>query len=228
MTTSPVFCAIDIADPDAALKLARQVAPHVGGLKLGLEFFVANGPDGVRRFSELGLPIFLDLKLHDIPNTVAASVRAAVTLDIAFLTVHAGGGAEMLRRAAEAAAGRIKLLGVTVLTSMDEEDLLETGQILPLSGQVARLGKLALRSGLDGLVCSPLEIAALRLVGGIGPILMVPGIRSAGADVQDQKRTQTPAEAMRAGATYLVIGRPITGAADPAAAAIEIAEGLVA
>ncbi len=228
MAGSPIFCAIDLADVDAAYAVASQVAPYVGGLKIGLEFFVANGPVGVQRLARLGLPLFLDLKLHDIPNTVAAAVRSAAALNVTFLTIHISGGREMMRRAVEAADGKVKLLGVTVLTSLDEDDLTATGQALPLSGQVARLGKLGLEYGLDGLVCSPHEVPALRLTGGSAPILMVPGIRPADTHTQDQKRTMSPASAISTGATYVVIGRPITQAADPAAAARAINESLAA
>jgi orotidine-5'-phosphate decarboxylase len=224
--TSPVFCPIDVPDLAAAQDMSRKVAPHVGGLKLGLEFFVANGPSGVREIAKLGKPIFLDLKLHDIPNTVAGAVRSAAELGIEYLTIHTSGGPAMLKAAAEAAAGRVKLLGVSVLTSLDDADLVVVGQQGPVATQVGRLAKLAQECGLDGLICSPVEIALVRMCCGTGFTLMVPGIRPPGSDAGDQKRVMTPAEAMKAGADWLVIGRPITAAPDPAEAARAINAGL--
>lgn len=232
---NPVFCAIDTPDIAVALGLAPQVAPHVGGLKLGLEFFNANGPDGVRAITALGKPLFLDLKLHDIPNTVAGGIRSATALAPAFITIHASGGRAMMRAAADAATEaadkhgvtRPRLLGVTVLTSMDDEDLAAVGQDADVSNQVGRLAALAQESGLDGLICAPQEIARLRALCGPDFTLMVPGIRPAGADRGDQKRVMTPAEAMALGADHLVIGRPITRAADPAQAARDIEADLL-
>lgn len=230
MPANPVFCAIDRPDLDGALTLARAVAPHVGGVKLGLEFFAAQGPRGVAAVVALGLPVFLDLKLHDIPNTVAGAVREVGRLGVTMLTLHAAGGREMLEAATAAAAGaptRLALLGVTVLTSLDEADLQATGVAAQPAEQVLRLGRLALDAGLPGLVCSPLEIATLRDAFGGRPRLVVPGIRpSTGGD--DQKRTMGPAEALTAGADILVIGRPITQAASPGEAAAAIARQLQA
>ncbi len=232
---NPVFCAIDTPDLDIAAALAGQVAPHVGGLKLGLEFFNANGPDGVRAVTALGKPLFLDLKLHDIPNTVAGGIRSATALAPAFITIHASGGRAMMRAAADAATEaadkhgvtRPRLLGVTVLTSLDDADLAAVGQDADVSNQVGRLAALARESGLDGLICAPQEIARLRALCGPDFTLMVPGIRPAGADRGDQKRVMTPAEAMALGADHLVIGRPITRAADSAKAAADIEADLL-
>ncbi len=222
-----IFCAVDTTELDAARDLCRQLAGLVGGVKLGLEFFVAHGPAGVRAvIGEDGPPLFLDLKLHDIPNTVAGGVRAALPLKPAFMTIHASGGPAMMRAAAEAAAQagaqRPKILGVTVLTSMDDADLEAVGQRTPVAEQVVRLATAAKQSGLDGVICSPNEVAAIRQACGPEFVLMVPGIRPAWAAKGDQKRVMTPAEALAAGADHLVIGRPITGDADPAAAARRI------
>lgn len=228
MPENPVFCALDRPDLAGALALAKAVAPHVGGLKLGLELFTAQGPAGVAAVRALGLPVFLDLKLHDIPQTVAGAVRAAAGLGVAMLTLHAAGGPAMLRAAVEAAAGetaRPWLLGVTVLTSLDAADLAATGVTAAPAEQALRLGELALAAGLDGLVCSPQEIATLRRAFGPRPRLVVPGIRPAAAG-DDQKRTMGPREALALGADILVIGRPITRAEAPGEAAAAIAAGL--
>ena len=234
MTTNPVFCAIDAPDLEEAKRLIGLVSGAVGGIKLGLEFFMAAGPEGIRTAKRSGLPLFLDIKLHDIPNTVAGAIRSVVPLAPAYITIHASGGRAMMQAAAEAArteaeklgVPRPKLLGVTVLTSLDVGDLEAVGQGMEVSGQVERLARLAESSGLDGVVCAPTEIARLRRILKPTTELMVPGIRPAGSDAGDQKRVMTPKEAMEAGATHLVIGRPITGAADPAAAARDIAAQL--
>jgi orotidine-5'-phosphate decarboxylase len=220
--SNPILCAIDTPDAAAARGLADAVGPFVGGIKLGLEFFAANGPDSVRRIAGAA-PLFLDLKLHDIPNTVAGAVRAVAPLEPALLTVHCAGGAAMMTAAADAASAagsrRMKIIGVTVLTSLNDADLASTGQTGPALDQVRRLAALARRSGLDGVVCSPLEVAALRRDCGRDFLLVVPGIRPADAARQDdQKRVMTPRQALAAGADYLVIGRPITASPDPAAA----------
>ena len=224
---SPVFCALDSVDLDAAERLARALRGAVGGLKLGKEFFTAHGPQGVAALGAAGLPLFLDLKFHDIPNTVAGAVRAALPLRPAILTVHAAGGRDMLRAAVEAAAGagatRPLIVAVTVLTSLDDGDLAALGIADGTRDQTRRLAALACESGVDGVVCSPLEIADLRALGGPDFKLVVPGIRPAGAACGDQKRVMTPEQAVAAGADHLVIGRPITGADDPAAAARAIA-----
>jgi orotidine-5'-phosphate decarboxylase len=229
MPESRVFCAIDTPDLDRALALARSLAGVVGGVKLGKEFFTACGPEGVRRIAALGLPIFLDLKYHDIPNTVAGAVRAAGTLGVAMLTVHASGGPAMLRAAAEAAADTDQpplILGVTVLTSLDASDLETLGITESPADHVLRLGRLARDCGLDGVICAPREIGALRAELGTDFKLVVPGIRPVGTQTGDQKRTLTPAQAIAEGADFLVIGRPITGAEVPADAARDITRGL--
>jgi orotidine-5'-phosphate decarboxylase len=225
MTHNPVFCAVDMHDIGKAFVLATSLQGHVHGIKLGLEFFLAHGADGYRRIGEVGLPIFLDLKLHDIPNTVAGAVRSLLPLRPAFMTIHTGGGGAMMRAAVDAAGtgqDRPKLLGVTVLTSMDGGDLVAVGQGADSSAQVLRLAKLAKDSGLDGVICSPQEVKSLRVALGADFILMVPGVRPSWADANDQKRVMTPRDAMQAGASYLVIGRPITGARDPTQAAQKI------
>jgi orotidine-5'-phosphate decarboxylase len=234
MIRNPVFAALDTTDLGRARALARLVGPHVGGIKLGLEFFLAQGLAGTGEVAG-ETPLFLDLKLHDIPNTVAGGVRAIAGLKPAFLTVHVAGGAAMLRAAvAEAAAAaertghRIRLLGVTVLTSLDDTDLEAVGQRGPAGDQVKRLAHLARASGLDGVICSPHEVASLRAELGAEFLLVVPGIRPAGAALGDQKRVMGPREAVAAGASHLVIGRPITEAADPAASARAIAAELAA
>jgi orotidine-5'-phosphate decarboxylase len=238
--SNPVYCAVDTVDLPHAAKLIRSVAggaaPAVGGIKLGLEFFLAHGAPGVRYafpapVRATGVGFFLDLKLHDIPNTVAGGIRAVVELEPTFITIHTAGGSAMMRAASETAAeeakrlgvARPRLLGVTVLTSLDRSDLEATGVHADPSGQVLRLAALARQSGLDGVICSPLEIAALRQECGKDFVLMVPGIRPAGSATGDQKRVMTPRQAVELGANHLVIGRPITEAADPAAAAQSIA-----
>ena len=220
MDHNPILCAIDTADIAHARRLNAALAGAVGGVKLGLEFFVAHGGTGVRSVTGAAANLFLDLKLHDIPNTVAGAVRAAQALDPRFLTLHCAGGAAMMRAAVEARGGaRTRLLGVTVLTSLDDNDLAATGQAGPAAAQVQRLALLAKSASLDGVVCSPQEVAMLRRACGKDFLLVVPGIRPAGAAVGDQKRVQTPRAAIEAGADYLVIGRPITEAPDPAVAA---------
>ncbi len=224
--TNPVFVALDTPDLTRALALAETVRPHVGGLKVGLEFFCAQGPEGVRQIVALGKDVFLDLKLHDIPNTVAKAVQTVSRLGVRYLTIHCSGGPAMLRAAAEAAAlageRRPRLLGVTVLTSLDDVDLTAVGQAGPCGSQVERLAGLAVACGLDGLVIAPPEIAAVRQKVGPAPTLLVPGIRPEGADHGDQKRVMTATAAMAAGADLLVIGRPITAAPDAGAAASRI------
>ena len=223
---NPLLCAIDTADLGRARALASALAGVAGGIKLGLEFFAAHGPVGVQQIVGASTPLFLDLKLHDIPNTVAGAVRAAAALEPLLLTLHVAGGPGMMaaaRNAADAVASegkrRVKLLGVTVLTSLDDGDLSAVGQQGPVGEQVQRLALLARDNGLDGVVSAPLEVAALRELCGPDFLLVVPGIRPSGAASADQKRVMGPRAAIQAGADYLVIGRPITEAAHPAAAA---------
>jgi orotidine-5'-phosphate decarboxylase len=221
----PIFVAIDSRELDRAIALAKAVRNDAGGLKLGLEFFTAQGPEGVRRLAGLGLPIFLDLKLHDIPNTVAKAVEALTPLEPAILTVHALGGHEMLSVAKRAAPARTKIVAVTLLTSLDEADLSDLGLGRSPNDQVKRLAWLARDAGVDGIVCSGAEVAEANEAWDAG-FFVVPGIRPAGADTGDQKRVVTPRQALDDGASVLVIGRPITGAADPARAIAEIAASL--
>ena len=223
MTPSRVIVALDTTEVATAQSWAAAVAPHCGMFKLGLEFFLANGTVGFRAVA--GRPVFLDLKLHDIPNTVVGAVRAVLPLRPRMLTVHAAGGAAMLaaaRSAAGDASDRPLILGVTVLTSLDDAGLAATGVADPPAAQVLRLARLALANGADGIVCSPLEVAMLRQTLGPAPTLVVPGIRPAGAAAGDQARTMTPAQAIAAGADWIVVGRPITAAPDPTAAAAAI------
>ena len=222
---SPVFVAMDTQDVHHAAAIARDIGGIAAGVKLGLEFFCANGHEGVLRIGEHGTQIFLDLKLHDIPNTVGKAVEALACLEPAILTVHAAGGRAMMAAAKAAAPPETKVVGVTVLTSLDQQDLASTGVGGSPAEQVKRLADLAREAGLDGIVCSGAEVAAARAAWPDG-FLVVPGVRPAGADVGDQKRVVTPSEAMAAGASVLVIGRPITAAANPARAMMDIAASL--
>jgi orotidine-5'-phosphate decarboxylase len=228
--TAGLIAALDTTDPQKALSWSRSISPHCGIIKLGLEFFLANGIAGARLIDSR--PVFLDLKLHDIPNTVAGAVKAILPLRPAMLTLHAAGGGAMIAaaRAAAEQAGteRPILLAVTVLTSLNAEALAETGVAGGPRQQVLRLARLALASGADGLVCSAHEVAMLRAAIGPGPVLVVPGIRPAGSDQGDQSRVMTPREASDAGADWIVVGRPITQAADPGLAAADIAAELAA
>jgi orotidine-5'-phosphate decarboxylase len=229
-----LIAALDTADPGRAAAWAGALAPHLGLVKLGLEFFLANGAAGVRAIAAAApaLPIFLDLKLHDIPATVAGAVRAVLPLAPRLLTLHAAGGAAMIaaaRAEAETAGpARPLLLAVTVLTSLDDAALAATGVPGGAAAQVLRLARLALAAGADGFVCSPLEVALLRAALGPGPKLVVPGIRPAGAARGDQARVMTPEQAVEAGADWIVVGRPITAAADPTAAAASISAAIAA
>lgn len=231
---NPIIVALDVPTADIALQLARTVAPAVGAFKIGKELFTSAGPEIVRRIRDTGASVFLDLKFHDIPNTVAKAVESAVRLDVQMLTIHTSGGSAMMM-AAEKAAQQIAMqsgknapliLGVTVLTSMDAADLAEIGVTATPGQQVERLAALAARSGLRGLVCSPLEIAALRKILPDHMQLVTPGIRPVDSKADDQKRTLTPKEAMDAGASWLVIGRPIYAAENPRAAAEKILASL--
>ena len=219
---NPIFVAIDTPNLERAKQLAEQVRAHAGGVKLGLEFFSANGPAGVAAIAELGLPVFLDVKLHDIPNTVAKAVEALAPLEPAVLTVHAAGGRAMLEAAKAAASPATKIVAVTVLTSLDGDDLHSIGVASGPREQVERLAELARSAGLDGIVCSGAEVAAAK-AGWPEGFFVVPGVRPPGGDVSDQKRVVTPRQALDDGASILVIGRPITGAEDPAAALRDIA-----
>ena len=223
--TNPIFVALDTPDLARAREIAAALRESIGGLKLGLEFFCANGPEGVLAMGELGLPIFLDLKLHDIPNTVAKAVEALRPIRPAVLTVHAAGGPAMLRAAKAAAPGGTRVVAVTVMTSLDAADLEKTGVSGTPDAQVRRLAALARQSGCDGIVCSGAEVAAARADWPNG-YFVVPGIRPADGDLGDQKRVMTPRDALAAGASMLVVGRPITAAADPARAARDIAASL--
>lgn len=232
---TPVFCALDTPDLSRATGLAAKVADAIGGLKLGLEFFTAQGPKGVKQIQKASdLPIFLDLKFNDIPNTVAGAVRAVAPIGAFMLTVHTNGGRAMMEAAAKAASeaayefvkARPLIVGVTVLTSFDNDDLAEIGVESKVADQVRRMAELAKRSGLDGIVCSPREVAMLRSDLGDGFKLVTPGVRPEWASKDDQKRIMTPLEAVSAGADYLVVGRPITSAKDPASAAARIAAEL--
>ena len=227
---NPILVALDVPTAEAALALVRDLAPVVGGFKVGSELFTNAGPDIVHRVRDMGSSVFLDLKFNDIPNTVAKAVAAATRLDVQMLTVHTSGGSEMMRAAEESAqqtasqSGRVAplVLGVTVLTSLDSQALLEVGGDANVGRQVERLANLAMRAGLRGLVCSPLEIVALRQSLPEKVQLVTPGIRTGAEKVDDQKRTLSPKEAMEAGANWLVIGRPIYAAKSPRAAAEKI------
>jgi orotidine-5'-phosphate decarboxylase len=231
---NPIIVALDVPNADAALKLVEQLAPVSGGFKIGSELFTSAGPDIVKKIRARGGMVFLDLKFHDIPNTVAKSVAAAVQLDVQMLTVHASGGSEMLKAAEKAAEetawqlGRTPplILGVTVLTSLDAGALREVGLDVNVDYQVRRLANVATKAGLRGLVCSPLEISALRKILPAQVQLVTPGIRTGDEKSDDQKRTLTPREAIAAGANWLVIGRPIYAAENPKQAAEKILESL--
>ncbi|MDG6094182.1 orotidine-5'-phosphate decarboxylase [Acetobacter sp. AN02] len=228
MRKTQIIVALDTQNPAQAREWIAQVRPFAGAVKLGLEFTYAAGPAAVAEIAR-DTPVFLDLKLHDIPNTVAGALHALAPVQPMMLTIHAAGGAGMISAARQAInevwpeVKRPLLLAVTVLTSLDDSALAETGITDGAQAQVIRLAGLALAAGADGLVCSPHELAVLRKTFGDGPVLVTPGIRPAGAAVGDQKRVMTPAQARDAGADWIVVGRPVTGAADPAQAAAAIA-----
>lgn len=232
---NPIICALDTQDVAEATSISEQVRPHVGAVKLGLEFFTANGAAGVKHITQLGVPVFLDLKFHDIPNTVAKAIAATAGMNMFMMTVHTSGGQHMLKAAIEASdrvaqvtgKERPLVIGVTVLTSLDQDDISLIGFNHTVQEQVIRLADLAQSAGLDGVVCSPFEIAPIRKACGSDLTLVVPGIRPEGSASGDQKRIMTPKEALKRGADYLVIGRPITDAADRAAAAQTIHQSLV-
>jgi len=216
--SNPIYLALDVPRLEAAEALARKVQGHIGGIKLGLEFFCAHGHHGVHEIAKIGLPIFLDLKLHDIPNTVAAAMQAIHVLEPAIVTIHAAGGRAMMEDAKAAAGEHTKVVAVTMLTSLDESDLAATGVGGSAHDQVLRLADLAHTAGLDGIVCSGQEVGAVHRQWKDG-FFVVPGLRPAGGALGDQKRAVTPREARDAGASVLVIGRPISRAEDPVAAA---------
>ncbi len=223
---APIAVALDAPDLETAARWAGLVTPHVSTLKIGLELYLRYGPEVVASVrGASAVHVFLDLKLHDIPATVAAAARAVARLRPAMLTVHAAAGAAAIQAAAQAAPGA-RIVAVTVLTSLGEADLDRIGLAGPASAAVRRLAVLAVEAGATGLVCSPQEVADVRSEVGEDIMLITPGVRPAGADVNDQARVATPEEALRAGADLLVIGRPITGAADPGAAAAAIAASL--
>ena len=224
-----IIVALDTPDPDQALEWADSLRGEVGVVKVGLELFTRAGPALVRELRAREHRVFLDLKLHDIPHTVRRSVVSIASLDVQMTTLHAAGGSAMLRAATEArnqADSSLQLLAVTVLTSLDDDALEEIGLRGPASRRVPALASLAAACGVDGAVCSPLEAAAVRRAAGAGFLLVTPGVRPAGASHDDQARASTPAAAVRNGADYIVVGRPITRADDPCAAARRIAAEL--
>jgi orotidine-5'-phosphate decarboxylase len=216
--SNPIYLALDLPRLDAAIALAHKVRAHVGGLKLGLEFFCAHGQHGVHEIAKIGLPIFLDLKLHDIPNTVAGAMQAIHVLQPAIVTVHAAGGRAMMEDAKAAAGEGTRVVAVTVLTSLDDDDMAAIGVGGSAYDQALRLADLAQEAGLDGIVCSGHEVAAVHKRWKHG-YLVVPGLRPGNGVAADQKRTVSPRAARDAGASVLVIGRPISRAEDPVAAA---------
>jgi orotidine-5'-phosphate decarboxylase len=221
-----ICAALDFGSWREAEPFARTVAPAVGMLKVGLELFVAEGPPAVRAAAALGRPVFLDLKLHDIPNTVEGAARSAAVSGASLLTVHASGGPAMIRAAVKGAGASVRVLAVTVLTSMDDAALSAVGLAGPAEAAVVRLARLAVDAGAGGIVCSPHEVRAVRAAVGAGPLLVVPGVRPAGAAVGDQKRVATPEAAVAAGADVIVVGRPLREGPDPLAAARAIAASL--
>jgi orotidine-5'-phosphate decarboxylase len=223
-----ICSALDFGSWAEAGPFARRIAPEVGMLKVGLELYVAEGAPAVRAAAALGRPVFLDLKLHDIPATVEGAARSAAATGATLLTVHAAGGPEMVRAAVRGAGPKVRILAVTVLTSLDAAALDGIGLAGPPEAAVVRLARLAVGAGAGGLVCSPQEVAAVRAAVGPGPLLVVPGVRPAGAALGDQARVATPAQAVAAGADVIVVGRPLRDAPDPVAAARAIAAELPA
>ncbi|MGE3832765.1 MAG: orotidine-5'-phosphate decarboxylase [Parvibaculaceae bacterium] len=230
MATNPICVALDTPEIARARELTRALKGKAGYVKIGMEFFYAHGPRGYEEVAREGLPVFLDLKLHDIPNTVAAALKSLMRLDPkpAIINVHAAGGTAMMKAAANAVAGQTKLIAVTVLTSLTDDDLWAAGFDRSRDGgaHAVQLARLAQQAGLEGVVCSAREVKAIKAATAKDFLTVVPGIRPADADVQDQKRIATPRAARDDGADILVIGRPITGAVDPARAARAIAESL--
>lgn len=226
---NPLIVALDVPDQDAALRLVKEIGPAVEFYKIGLQLFTRCGPGVVETIKSMGATVFLDLKYHDIPNTVRHAVESACALGVDLLTIHLGGGGAMIRAAAEGAggAGGAMVLGVTVLTSSNRETLREVGTDAPVEDQVLRLARLAVENGVTGIVASPLEVSLLRQVFGSGLTIVTPGVRPEWAEANDQQRTMTPKAAIEAGADFLVIGRPITGQANPREAAERILAELV-
>lgn len=222
---APVAVALDAPDAATALRWAEAVSPYVSTLKVGLELFCREGPGVVEAVAGTGVAVFLDLKLHDIPATVAGAARSVARLHPKYLTVHAAGGSAMVRAAVEAAPD-VVVAGVTVLTSLDDDGLAAVGLAGPTLDAVLRLARLAVEAGAGALVCSPREVAAVRAEVGAGVTLITPGVRPVGTGSNDQARVTTPERALADGADLLVVGRPVTAAADPAAAAAAIAESL--
>ncbi len=222
-----IIVALDTDSPESAFSVVRTLAGEVGMFKVGMELFPRGGADFLHRIREAGTDVFLDLKFHDIPNTVAGAVRSAAALGVRFATVHASGGRRMLASAAEAARGTgMTVLAVTVLTSLDESDLSEIGISSSPADMVLRLADMAMREGIEGFVCSAREVSYVRKLVGDTAVLVTPGVRLPGAAGDDQKRITTPSEAIRNGADYLVVGRPITKAKDPVDAARRFAAGM--
>jgi orotidine-5'-phosphate decarboxylase len=221
---NPICVALDTPDINRALELVSTLKGHVGMVKIGMEFFYAHGPKAYEQVAAHGIPVFLDLKLHDIPNTVASALKSLLRLSPApaIINVHAAGGSDMMKAAIEAVEGRCKLIGVTILTSLSNPDIAAIGFARTTDEQALLLAKLTHQAGLDGIVCSALDLPRVRAELPRQFLTVVPGIRPADASVQDQKRVVTPTQGVAAGADILVIGRPITGAADPAKAAADI------
>ncbi|MDB4225398.1 MAG: orotidine-5'-phosphate decarboxylase [Alphaproteobacteria bacterium] len=225
-----LFCALDTKDLSLAVSLVNTVKGHIDGIKIGLEAYYSIGIEGYRQLEEIGIPIFLDLKLHDIPNTVHSAIKALLPLKPAILNIHASGGEKMMKSAVEAISDssghKPLLIGVTVLTSLDSDDLIKIGVNGDSNDQALRLAELAKNSGLDGVVCSPFEAASIKEICGNDFITIVPGIRPKGSDANDQKRFMTPHQAINNGADIIVIGRPITASEDPLKAVIGIREDM--
>ena len=224
----PIAFALDFASVDEAREAARRVAPAIGMIKVGLELFVNAGPPAVALGTELGLPLFLDLKLHDIPETVERAVGQAAKHGVRLVTVHASGGRTMLKRAVARAGGDLAICAVTILTSLDDADLRDIGLAGPASEAAVRLATMAFEAGVRWFVCSPAEVRALRSALGPDATLVTPGVRPASAAPGDQKRVATPEQAIADGADWVVVGRPIRDANDPLGAARAIADAIAA
>ena len=225
---NPICVALDTPEISRAEELARLLKGHVGMVKIGMEFFYAHGPKGYEPVAGLGIPVFLDLKLHDIPNTVASALKSLLRLSPipAIINIHAAGGSDMMKAAVDAVEGRCKLIGVTVLTSLSNADISAIGFARTTDEQALLLAQLTYQAALDGIVCSALDLAKVRAELPRKFLTVVPGIRPADGLTQDQKRVMTPKQALAAGADILVIGRPITGAADPAKTSRDILASL--